>query len=378
MKSVTSFKALNLRPTIVVSHEALQAIKRIVRIAPQEAQWFHTIDPIRYKDSPGEVFLHLSDKLYIPKQNTAATQVDSTSSMMIEFYHELKEQYVDQETVNQKLNSMTCWCHSHHNMTPNPSGQDNSQFDFFVKSAIDQNQSCWQLMLIFNKKDQFYSRVWDPSTGLVFEGVDIQISTPYDFSYIDKAAKTKFVKPPVKTKPFFKANSRSKSLTSNIPEYDEVLDPYSIFSQSLPSAFYSDEEINSELALDTINEIYSKIYPDQSTYFLKNVRHPKLKSADMYIDLMKSFDDQEALWLSFILDDKVSNIKNLWTQPQKEAYLTRYAQKVDERILNYLNSTSDTLSCFQKKLTLLFSLTDAPNKASFLQIIATYLTGNPS
>ena len=62
MKSVTSFKALNLRPTIVVSHEALQAIKHIVSIAPQEAQWFHTVEPVQYKQSPGEVFLHLSTK----------------------------------------------------------------------------------------------------------------------------------------------------------------------------------------------------------------------------------------------------------------------------------------------------------------------------
>ena len=127
MKSITSLNLLNLRPVIVIDTEGLQAIKHIVSIAPQEAQWFHTVEPKMDKSFPGIIFLNLSTKLYIPKQNTSVTQVDSTSSMMVEFYNELKEEYVDQSLVNEKLNSMTCWCHSHHEMNPSPSSQDISQ-----------------------------------------------------------------------------------------------------------------------------------------------------------------------------------------------------------------------------------------------------------
>lgn len=377
MKSVTSFKALNLRPTIVVSHEALEAIKHIVSIAPQEAQWFHTVEPVQYKQSPGEVFLHLSTKLYIPKQNTASTQVDSTSSMMIEFYNELKSEYVDQEVVNQKLNSMTCWCHSHHNMAPNPSGQDNKQFNFFVNSAIDQQQSCWQVMLIFNKKDQFYSRVWDPATGLVFEGVDIQVSTPYDFSYINSAAKTKFLKPAPKKKPVFKTASKPKVTRSAIPDYDDLFNSYNLFNDYTPS-YFDEKNINSDLARDIVDGIYSNIYPDQSSYYLKSVRNPRLKAADMYVDLMRHFDDQEAMWFSFIVDGKISNLKNLFTDAQIESYMNRYSQKVDERILNYLNTTTDTVSCLEEKLTLLFALTDANTKSDFLQTLQVYSAGSAS
>ena len=365
MQSITTFKNLNLKPTIVVSHETLQAIKYIVSLAPQEAQWFHTVEPIEYKSSPGEIFLHLSTKLYIPKQNTSAAQVDSTSSMMIEFYQELKEEYKDQQLVNEKLNSMTCWCHSHHNMNPSPSNQDDLQFNSFINSAIDQNQSSWQIMLIFNKKDQFYSRVWDPATGLIFEGVNIQISTPYDFSYISKAAKEKFLKRTYINK-YSKGNKFfNKSKNKN---YD-ALNFLDDFNSGIPLSIT--DTLNDDVACDLLDRIYSKTYPDSSTWHLKPVKSSHLPSNQIYQELIHFLDDQEALWFSFIVDGKVDKLKNIYSENQVDNYMSRYASKVDERILTYLTNTSDTISCFHKKLSFLFSLTDSTNKADFLQLIQT-------
>ena len=367
MKSITNFKALNLRPTIVISHEGLQAIKHIVSIAPQEAQWFHTVTPMIYKHSPGEIFLNLSPKLYIPKQNTSAAQVDSSSSMMIEFYQELKEEYQDQEIVNQKLKSMTCWCHSHHNMSPNPSGQDDLQFNQFVNLSADQKTDTWQIMLIFNKKDQFYSRVYDPDSGLIFEGVDIQVSTPYNFSYIDKAAKTKFLKPKYKlNKSLHSSKAKVSSPFSkpySIPSYNDLFDYES------KTTSYNNLYVNQEIAKNLIDELFSEHYPDASTYYLKPIVSKAIDTNQIYQELMSNLDDQEALWLSFILDNKPQNLKNLYTDSQVEAYMNRYASKVDERILNYFGSTSDTVSSFEDKLSLVFALTDAPNKKTFINTI---------
>lgn len=368
MKSITSLKTLNLKPTIVISHEGLQAIKHIVSIAPQEAQWFHTVTPVTYKQSPGEVFLNLSPKLYIPKQNTSAAQVDSSSSMMIEFYQELKQEYEDQQIVNEKLNSMTCWCHSHHNMSPNPSGQDDLQFNQFVNLSIDQKTNTWQIMLIFNKKDQFYSRVYDPDTGLILEGVDIHISNSYDFSYIDQAAKTKFIKPK------FKVN-KSLQTYKHKPAF-KYSNGYDLFSDLNSSPYIQNDSsslnnsyINDEITKNIIDELFSHHYPDASTHYLKPVVSKNIDVNNLYDELMKNLDDQEALWLSFILDKKTDKLKNLYTDAQVESYMGRYAFKVDERILNYLSSTSDTISSFEDKLSLVFALTDAPNKKTFIKTI---------
>jgi hypothetical protein len=362
MQSITNFKALNLRPTIMISHEGLEAIKHIVSIAPQEAQWFHTVEPVQYKQSPGEVFLYLSPRLYIPKQNTSAAQVDSTSSMMIEFYNELKAEYEDQQVVNDKLNSMTCWCHSHHNMNPSPSNQDDTQFNQLVNLSVDQQTNTWQIMLIFNKKNQFYSRVYDPATGIVFEGVDIQVSNAYDFSYINDAAKTKFLKP----KPKFKKPYLNKS-TSKSSNYD-LFSTYSSLGETNYASLLG-QNLNLEIAKNIVDDMFSKHYPDSSTYYLKPVVSKSLDVNNLYEELMRNLDDQEALWLSFILDEKLSNIQNLYTDAQVEAYMARYSFKVDERILNYLNTTSDTISCFEDKLSIVFSLTDSPNKKSFVELI---------
>jgi hypothetical protein len=98
----------------------------------------------------------------------------------------------------------------------------------------------------------------------------------------------------------------------------------------------------------------------------------------MYIDLMRHFDDQEAMWFSFIVDNKISNLKNLFTDAQIESYMNRYSQKIDERMLNYLNTTTDTVSCLEEKLTLLFALTDANTKSAFLQTLQLYSAGSAS
>lgn len=286
MQSITSFNLLTLRPTILISHEGLEAIKRIVSLAPQEAQWFHTVEPVEYRQSPGEVFLHLSTKLYIPKQNTSSAQVDSTSSMMVEFYNELKEEYVDQGIVNQKLSTMTCWCHSHVNMNPSPSNQDDLQFNRFVNSATDQNQSSWQIMLIFNKKDQFYSRVYDPTSKTIIEGVPIELFTDYDFDYIATAAKNKFISP---KKPI-------NLLGTRIP-----LTTFTPSSRTTQSSLTVDENVDLDLAED----ITFELYPTEDIFHSAKIT-AKSRFKKFYSTLTDYFDlkELEIFYFLFIRDKK--------------------------------------------------------------------------
>ena len=189
MKPLGSFKFLNNSIKIQISHKDLSAIKHLVAIAPQEAQWFHRLEVI---DKLCETTYRIYD-MFIPEQVCSATQVESSDSMMIDFYRELLKDHGPEET-NAIMQSMNVWCHSHHNMSPSPSGQDHKQFMEFIKYNIDAGSKVPQIMLIFNKKDQFYSRIFDPSTGYICENVSIEVETE-DFSWIDEAAKQKFKKP---------------------------------------------------------------------------------------------------------------------------------------------------------------------------------------
>ena len=369
MKNVKDYSVLNLRPTIVIDNEGLEAIKHIVSIAPQEAQWFHTVEPIEYRQSPGEVFLHLSTKLYIPKQNTSAAQVDSTSSMMIEFYKELVAEYKDQDVVNEKLSSMTCWCHSHHNMAPNPSNQDDLQFNAFLNDSFKQNLHKWQIMLIFNKKDQFYSRVYDPTSGLIFEGVDIQVSTPYDFNYINQAAKTKFLKPKIKTK-FSKKKNWGSSYGKNKSYLEDRF-----FSSLLT---YEDENVlpltlkedphNLEMAENMIDDMYHSFYPDLSHQHLLPVLPKNKDPEEVYPDIEAVLERNELIWLSFLCKGKQNNIKNIFTDKQVDSYFARYPTKPKEYICNYLSTTNDTVSTFKEKVLKVISINDCTKSSQIKEI----------
>jgi hypothetical protein len=341
MKSVTTYET-SYSIKIVASLKTVEAIKHIVRIAPQEAQWFHTVEPIIRKNN--QIELHLSEKLYIPKQNTSLAEVNSTSSMMIEFYNTLKEECSDQSIVNQKLTAMTCWCHSHHNMAPNPSSQDQNQFAQLVNQSIDQNIKSWQIMLIFNKDDNFYSKVFDPIRGIVTTGVPI-VNPPskeiYDFSYIDQAAKTKFLKPKI-------LNKFSK------PKFD-------FSNQSNSKPFLQDPLVlNHEIATDLIDDIYeslkSKITPNTKA------KLPPKKRIKLTQQLCTYLDSKEYLWLLYYLNNKYDEI---FVSAHKTFTNTNYSilneispTQEQEYLDSYFAHTTDTLDDLKNKLSSVLSFCD--------------------
>ncbi len=329
MKSITSFSITNNKPVLYVSDKTLESIKHIVSIAPQEAQWFHTVTQTTINNQNA---LILSERLYIPKQNTSLSQVDSTSSMMIEFYNELKEEFSDLNIVNQKLSTMTCWCHSHHNMAPHPSAQDVNQFDFFVNSALQQGQSNPQVMLIFNKKNQFYSKMYDPSLNLTYEGLDIVKFNDYDFSYIDKAAKEKFMKPKLKTKFISNPWASKKHIIPNMPQHKNSTPSWD------PSANY---DINSALT----DEFILKAFPDKKSLNY-SAKIKTNKAYDLFVThLEDSLSVEEIHSFYFLLTEDYNSLKS--SLAHNFSHINAYNYQDDilmSDIEEYMKNTNKKLS----------------------------------
>ncbi len=301
MQSVTTYKVLNNLPHINITYKGLLAIKEIVKIAPQEAQWFHTVEPFVYRQSPNEIQLALSDKIYIPSQNTSAVQVDTTAVMMMDFYKELQNDYQDQNIVNQKLTAMTCWCHSHHNMSPNPSHQDDLQFNSFISLAKDQGQKSWQIMLIFNKKDQFYSRVYDPHTSTIHEGVPVNVINDYNFDYIHLAAKNKFKKPKLvaqKNLWSFNHNGSNKG---------------TLFPEATPSKPAGVEAINWEIAVDIMSEAFSS-YAFEEKHNDNKIEFTEQEAVRLFAVLANYLDDKEIILFSYLVSKKAQDILPIFTE----------------------------------------------------------------
>lgn len=223
MKPNGKFTIMNLRPQIQISNHDLEAIRHVVDIAPQEAQWYHTVE--RHK--VGNVIIYELSGMYIPEQYTSAASVETDPNMMVSFFKELRDQHGSEKT-NQIMSKMTCWCHSHVNMGVHPSGQDHKQFTEQCENAERDKVTNPQLMMIFNKRDEYYCRIWDPEYNLIFENVDL-FETPYDFSWIDKEAKNKFKKRKIeypiskhiKESPYTAKGKNNYFLDWNISDFEE-------------------------------------------------------------------------------------------------------------------------------------------------------------
>ena len=359
MQSVTTYKVLNNLPYINITYKGLLAIKEIVKIAPQEAQWFHTVEPFTYKQSPHEIQLLLSDKIYIPSQNTSAVQVDTTSAMMMDFYKDLQKDYQDQNVVNQKLTAMTCWCHSHHNMSPNPSHQDDLQFNSFISLAKDQEQKSWQIMLIFNKKDQFYSRVYDPHTATIHEGVPINVINDYNFNYIHQAAKDKFKKPKLAPKNLWSFNQDSFSAKSSAPKTAAFLDLKPTGGQS----------VNWEIAIEILAEAFDwySFESLSTSQHNKKIDFTELRTSDFFGTLANYLDDKEIILFSYLVSKRASDILPIFTEKAFEkkfalAHYDDFEAAIIEEYASCIENETFTLSEISEALQDTLKLTEISTK----------------
>lgn len=187
MKAVGQLRILNQQPYILITHHDLCAIQHIVDIAPKEAQWFHRLEKL---EEDGQGIGYRLYEMFIPEQWCSGTEVSSDPEMFLKMYKELVKNH-GQETTNDILKTMTVWCHSHHTMGVNPSSQDIKQFKEQCDKALEDKINLPQVMMIFNKKNQYYCRIWDPDSGLMLENVELIVGN-YDFDWIDKEAKAKF------------------------------------------------------------------------------------------------------------------------------------------------------------------------------------------
>lgn len=259
-----NFKLLNLNPYISIDHKDLEAIRHIVDIAPQEAQWFCRLD--RTNTTPGTLEYRVYE-MYIPEQICSAAQVESDPMMMVRMFQELQSEHGNQGA-SEIMKNMTVWCHSHVNMGVSPSGQDVKQFAEQCKNAIDAKQTTPQMMMIFNKKDMYYCKLYDPEIGLVFENIPMKI-TGYDFSNITSQAKDKFKKPVAKkafpTVRSSTSNKKSKNFSwswSTDDDYEE--DNFLDFS-SYESNDESFTNYNNKYSNDFLKNLVKYYSPNQKT-----------------------------------------------------------------------------------------------------------------
>jgi|SRR6056300_213811 hypothetical protein len=351
MKNVSTFSLINKEIKLVINQKYLESVKTIVNLAPQEAQWFNTVN---VTTNDNYIYLNLGDQLYIPEQYCSAAEVDTDSQMMVSFYKELMQDHSLEET-NSIIQSMTCWSHSHHNMGVSPSLQDVNQFNSFIQSALDQGQDTWQVMLIFNKQNEFYSRVYDPTTKNIYEGVSFIQTSDFDLSYIQEAAKTKF-----KKKTYSFKNSKSSLLNKSGFNYP------SWYTEDKYSHTTSDTYIN----LDVSEHIIKDLFPRKRK--LSTIKTNSTKAEEYYETLSGHLDEQEMLWLFFSLNDNKHLLSKMFDPDSVEYYLnSNKSFNLKKEFKNYFLKTNHTVNDFSKYLMFVLNLTDKRTLKDFLSYLGT-------
>ena len=307
MKNNGNFKVLNAQPQLLISHQDLKAIEHIVEVAPQEAQWFNRVEKI----TQGNHIYYRIYEMYIPEQYCSAAQVESDPMMMVSFFKELQKEHGTEKT-NEIMSNLTSWSHSHHTMGVFPSGQDVKQFNEQCKNAADSGVKNPQIMMIFNKKNLFYSKVFDPELGLVFEHVPFVIQD-YDFDWITKQAKQKFKKPKYKapkTKLPKKQNAFARWNWTFEDTYDSVAFPDSSaledFSENNISFIFDEQK--------TVYDVIKKHYKTKSgiplTKNLKRYLKNKIKPLHLFIfNLTLPLDPQLILDIPNLIDKEFDKKK---------------------------------------------------------------------
>jgi hypothetical protein len=180
---------VSLKPSIFIDPKSLAKARYMISKHPKECQWFFRVHKDLQEDL---VCYHLYDFL-VPEQTCSGADVESDPQMMYKLFQELRtEQDLSLEEISDIISSTTCWCHSHVHMGAKPSLQDDKQWAEQKKLTLDSGSNAPQLMLIFNKRDEYFSRVFDPEFNLEFENVSLQLVENTDFSAeIDIIIKTK-------------------------------------------------------------------------------------------------------------------------------------------------------------------------------------------
>lgn len=194
MKPAGTFKNfIEMKPIVVIPYDLKAQIMALVNgTNAQECQWYHCIDTV-IDEKTQKIEYHLNG-MFIPKQEVSGTYVESPGTGFIEIYNELKTTYTDEagvvnkSAVNEVLGKMHAWCHSHVNMAANPSNTDETTFKEWVQQNETQGITSPVIMMIVNKREEVYLRVYDPQNTIYVEHPDILILMPEtDLSYVQHA-----------------------------------------------------------------------------------------------------------------------------------------------------------------------------------------------
>lgn len=166
--------------TIYVSKLAYDKMRAYTEICTMEIGWFGYVKKL---DNGGG---YLITDVYLLKQEVHSTTTEINPEAELEHFSTMTEE---------QINTNRLWGHSHVNMAPSPSGQDDNQAKEHLKGVDD-----FYIRLITNKENKYNITIYDKIANLV---VNTDTIITYDPSLIElRQSITKEINEKVKEKKY--------------------------------------------------------------------------------------------------------------------------------------------------------------------------------
>lgn len=184
---------LDNRYELYILPEARQKMELYCDLSDGEIGWLAFVE--KY-DKQG--FLITDCVLLKQEVHATTTEIDPTA--LLEFWN---------NTPVEKQSQIKMWGHSHVNMSPSPSGQDDSQMDYF------KDGNPWFIRLITNKKREYHIDIYDYENGLKIhmDQADLKTFNPAE-SELRKSIEEE-IKAKVSKKEYKTTTSTSSSYSGN-------------------------------------------------------------------------------------------------------------------------------------------------------------------
>lgn len=166
---IRTIENMKVEPNVYITEDAYREMRGLVDNCDVEIGWLG----LSKKD--GNRFVIYGVETCKQKCTGCHTELDENAM------HDIYEKYKDKPDL---LNDVRVWGHSHVDMEPTPSAQDDETFEEYY-STCD-----YFIMLIMNKKNKYTLHIADRSTGLVYEDLEFTIlNSPKRQNIVDQINK---------------------------------------------------------------------------------------------------------------------------------------------------------------------------------------------
>lgn len=219
-----------LRYRLYFMKKAYDKMRLYVELCEDEIGWLGYVEKL--KDGQG----YMVTDVFLLDQEVHATTTELSPSAIIDFYNSL-----DEEGREKFLNSCKLWGHSHVNMAPTPSGQDDAQGLELSKDVED-----FYIRLITNKRGEYNITFYDKQIKAKVMTDEVILYSPEGIQL------RKEIQEEIKQK----VKKKTYSSTPTTRTYDYSDNYYKHTSSSLPSTKKEKKKI--EVSKINIDDVFDK------------------------------------------------------------------------------------------------------------------------